>query len=369
MNKDLSISTEAELFQQDSSGFGKVIDAKEHLRITEKTVLPKLEPKIKFGEVVVAVDGDTIMISGAEKCGKTALQRVLVSESISEDECDGFPGLYIQPNELQKAIVHAETEQSLYVHQYNLISNLKRAGLSVSPEYYRSYNYVGLSLEEYETTLENNCENALAMFGGIHMIIVDGAADFIADVNDSEDSTRLIKFLTGLAAKYSTVVVVIVHTNYGSPKERGHVGSGLRRKCASVLNVQIEDGVSTVTPALLRHGGKEDFPNVQFRFDKSKGYHVSCGETSFKPKLKDEDSVRIERVRKIAGIAFAPPASYTYGDAIDKIMQVSKKSESIAKAMFKDMKAHKMINQGEDKNWRLKIDEINGIDFQNLQSV
>jgi hypothetical protein len=233
---------------------------------------------------------------------------------------------------------------------------VRRANLRSCPEHYRSYNFVALPIDEYVKAVKEACQFAMGQYGKVHMIVLDGSADFQIDPNDSEESIETVKFITGLATDYNTVVIVVVHTNYQSPKERGHHGSQMRRKCASVLNITNEDDISTIQPALLRHAGKSDVPLIQFRYDKEKGYHVYCGEKSKVGINKAEKGqARILEIRKIADAVFIPPMSLAYGAALDKIMKISNKAVTSAKSMFSEMKAHEMIVQGSDGNWRAAV--------------
>ena len=182
-------------------------------------------------------------------------------------------------------------------------------------------------------------------------MVIDGIADFIKDVNDAEQSTAIVKYFEELAIKYSTPIIVIVHTNPGTDKERGHLGSQCQRKCESLLMIKTEGNISFIEPKLLRMAGKANIPAIQFMYDKAKGYHVGCGIKT--EMVVDKSAVRIDAIRAICKTVFSGQVALSYHQAINDIMQQTNKGLVTSKHYFADMKAHNMIVKGEDKNWRL----------------
>ena len=101
---------------------------------------------------------------------------------------------------------------------------------------------------------------------------------------------------------------------------------------------------------MLRFSG--DVQKIQFKYDKVKGYHVHC--VDFEDMEETKALARLEKAKKICNSVFGGQQSHSFGSAIDAIMKATKKAETTAKSIFKDMKAHEMIFQGIDKNWRIK---------------
>lgn len=223
--------------------------------------------------------------------------------------------------------------------------------------FFLSYNIRQLDIDEYAAITTGICEAASQTFGGIHLIVIDGIADYISDVNDAIQSNAVVKYFEELAIQYSTPVVVIVHTNPGTDKERGHLGSQCQRKSESVLIVKSEGDVSYLEPKLLRNAGKADIPLLQFRYDKGKDYHVSCGIRT--GEQQNRDAERLKLVHTISAKAFAPPAALKYTDVIEAIMKHSQKQERTAKDMLKEMQVHQMVVKGADKYYRLKMNDNN----------
>lgn len=330
-----------------------------HLRIDESSDIPAPVPVVRIAGEIISTEGNITAIAGSPKSGKSAFCYVIIAGAISQTMYDGLEDLEVAVNTHRKGVVWIDTEQSRYKHQLNHKSILKRCELRKSPEYFLGYNIRALKISEYKEVTTAILDAAFRKFGGLHLVLIDGIADFIADVNDMETSNEIVKFFEELAVKYSTTILTVIHLNPNSDKERGNLGSQLQRKVESLLHVKVVDDVCTLEPKFLRMAGKGNIPLIQFMYDREKGYHTYCGVKS-KEHQSEKDIKRIQEIFRICKEAFIPPTAYGYTDAVDKIMQCSKKQIATAKSMFTEMKIHNMITQGEDGNWRLNA-EYTGI--------
>ncbi|HKC68799.1 MAG TPA: hypothetical protein VKG26_11260, partial [Bacteroidia bacterium] len=130
-----------------------------------------------------------------------------------------------------------------------------------------------------------------------------------------------------------------------------HLGSHCQRKCESLLMVKTEGNISFIEPKLLRMAGKANIPNIQFMYDKDRGYHIGCGVRTVKP--NDKFLQRINKLRDLCGHVLDGQKSLRFQKLIEEIMMHTGKSVNGAKGLFKELKAHKMIVKGEDNNWRV----------------
>ncbi|HEV7333231.1 MAG TPA: hypothetical protein VGN63_19505 [Flavisolibacter sp.] len=327
----------------------------EHLRITDQTAIPPVKVYISIDGHTIATGGDLIAFSGGVKTGKSSIQDPLISTAITTDGVinDPIDHIEVLSNPERKAVIHIDTEQSKGKHKEKVLNILRRAKKSACPEHFLSYNLRELNLDEYKPITTGIFEAAATQFGGVHLAVIDGIADYISDPNDTAESNGIVKFFEQIAIKYECPVLVIIHTNPNSDKERGNLGSQCIRKAASVLSVKCEDDISYLEPKYLRNAGRGKVPIIEFTYDPEKCYHVSCGirsnDASAKP--KSHNSMLQNMVEKI----FAPPLALEYGEAIAEIMKYLDKAERTAKTRFSEIKTLGLIEQGADKNWRKKL--------------
>ncbi len=143
-----------------------------------------------------------------------------------------------------------------------------------------------------------------------------------------------------------------MHLNPNSDKERGHFGSQLQRKCFGLLTIEKEKGsdISTLIPKAFRKAGNGDVHPVHFIYDKEKHYHVQVDAPDSET---EKAAATVVKHKNIAKEVFTGQTSYSYTDAVKRIMQHTNRKERTAKEMIKDMAGWEFIIKGEDGNYRL----------------
>ena len=91
------------------------------------------------------------------------------------------------------------------------------------------------------------------------IVVIDGVADLQRNTNDLEESDALVDELMKLSTQANTHIISVLHTNPGSDKARGHLGSSLQRKCEAVLFVHRDGECTIVEPQFCRNEPFERF--------------------------------------------------------------------------------------------------------------
>jgi hypothetical protein len=328
----------------------------DYMRVTKEKDIAHPEALIKISGASIARAKNLTSISAESKAGKTAVCGVILAGAISKKgDIDGFAELKVLPNPDGKAVIHFDTEQSDDDQQYMVNTILKRAGMDSTPDYFRSYDTLEMSLKDYQPKTNIICELCANQFNGIHLIVIDGGADYILDVNNTDDANNIIAYFRSLSIKYKCPVVVIVHLNPGTEKERGNFGSQIQRACFGLLTIAKDKGndISTLKLKLGRKAGVEDVHEISFKYNKEKGYHTEVDaadkEIEFDQKYKN-------LMQKIAGEAFSAVESYNASEAIEKIMANTLKKSTVAKGYLKDMVGFGfMSHTGENKKGLYRV--------------
>jgi len=89
----------------------------------------------------------------------------------------------------------------------------------------------------------------------------------------------VIDELYRLAGIYNTCILCVLHFVPNGLKLRGHLGSELQRKAATILSIEKdEEPTQSVVKALkVRDGSPLDVPLMLFAWDKKAGMHVYKG--------------------------------------------------------------------------------------------
>ena len=91
------------------------------------------------------------------------------------------------------------------------------------------------------------------------LVVIDGIADLQRNTNDLEESDALVGALMSISTKTNTHILCVLHTNPGSDKARGHLGSSLQRKAETVIYVHRNGECSVVEPQFCRNEPFERF--------------------------------------------------------------------------------------------------------------
>jgi formylmethanofuran dehydrogenase subunit E len=331
-------------------------------RITKEKFVEDPAATITIGEARVAAPGNITPITAEGKGGKTAFTGVCIAGAISKTGfINGFKDVSVLPNPEGKAVIHLDTEQSEADQQYNLKTILRRAEIQSTPEYYYSYNIRTIPLKEYQEFTNTICELCNNAHKGIHLIVVDGAADFITSVNDEAEANAIIFYFTALAVKYNCPVLLVIHLNENAGKNndtmpRGHVGRQAVRKGYCQLNITKEGDISTLQVLRARKAGSNDAPLICYQYSKEKGYHVSVDpEIVANEKQIEKDQANFRKIEKLAKEIFRAPNAWSHKDSISKIMKATSKTESTAKRYLRDMLGWEMICKNDDGFYRINM--------------
>lgn len=219
--------------------------------------LPDIEPLISINGACVCSRGNISAICGEAKSRKTFLTSALVASAISlPARCiNNFKNI---DNNMYLNVLWVDTEQGER-HVRKVISRISTmTGAAVT----------GLRCEPRLTTLalrELAPHDRKAMLydalrvGVYDIIVIDGIADLQRNTNDLEESDALVAELMALSTRTNTHIICVLHTNPGSDKARGHLGSSLQRKSESVLFVHRVGEKSVVEPQFCRNEPFERF--------------------------------------------------------------------------------------------------------------
>ena len=81
------------------------------------------------------------------------------------------------------------------------------------------------------------------------VVFIDGIVEFVGSFNDESESKQIIKDLLALSEEYNCSIICVLHTNKADEDHnmRGHLGTMLAQKAATVLECKKERGSSVIT--------------------------------------------------------------------------------------------------------------------------
>ena len=260
----------------------------------------KAQVIISAGDVPLGTQGNLFGITGGEGTGKSNYVAAMVAGCIcaTNSNVDTL-GIEITANSKHKAVLLYDTEQSEVQLFKNVTNLLIRAKQPDKPEEFKAFCLTGMSRKERLNAIVQSMDKFYYQYGGIQLVVIDGIADLVKSANDEVESVAVIDELYRLAGIYNTCILCVLHFVPNGLKLRGHLGSELQRKAATILSIEKDDEptMSVVKALKVRDGSPLDVPLMLFAWDKAAGLHTSKGETTRdeNEKSKEQELVHVAR--------------------------------------------------------------------------
>ena len=288
----------------------------------------------------ISTPGNITTLISKSKTGKTAvvggISAATVAAALDITDADTLGFTASKPD--GKAVVLIDTEQSEFDAFVCYTRFLDRAGANEDPAWLHPFAVAGWSAQELRAVLRPAIEQAVQANGGVFLVILDGVADFVSDVNDPKESNAFVAELHGLAIEFNCAIICVIHSNeakLSGDDGRGHLGKQLTRKAESNLLLKKVGEVTTITSEKQRKAPITEADGVAFTWSDSAGRHVSC-----KSAVDSRADAKRAKARDMAEAVFAhmdKPAA-KYADLVRAIQDMRKVSASTAEDRFTDMK-------------------------------
>lgn len=308
------------------------------------------QPRFYLANVGITTAGNLQTILSQPKTGKTACVGGMIAASFGADaDCLGWKSENLNGH----AVVHLDTEQSIFDHWQLIKRAVRRAGIETAPAWLRSYCVTGFTVREIRQAIRNALETAAQKFGGIHSFILDGAADCVADVNDPAESNDFVAELHALAIQYHCPIIGVIHLNPGSEfKTRGHLGSQLERKAETNLKLEKDgDGMTVIWADKNRRAPIPKNTAPRFVWSDECGMHITASAANDAKLAADGEAIKeqIAEAYRMAG-----KSALHWSDFVAALLRVpGVRSQSTAERIFSKAKAHRLIKTNLIKQWEM----------------
>ena len=238
-------------------------------RITTDTDVPPEEYSLKVDEKGIFALRDIHAIKAKQKAGKTTALKVFMA-ALLMGEMFRIKSLLEKPN-----IVFFDTEQSRTDTKRIILDVAQMTGLSsdVINSRVSLHSLRRIDQEQLLPLLEVALEDK-----NPQIVMLDGIVEFVASFNDETESKQLIKDLLKLSEEHNCAIICVLHTNKADEDHnmRGHLGTMMAQKSATVLECVKERGSSVITVKCseARH---EEMPEWSIAFD-AEGHIVDANE-------------------------------------------------------------------------------------------
>lgn len=238
-------------------------------RIRTDTEVPPEEYALEVDEKGIFALRDIHAIKAKQKAGKTTALKVMIAALLL--------GVMFRVKSLleKPRIVFLDTEQSRTDTKQIILDVTQMTGLpsDVIDSQVSLHSLRRIDQEQLLPLLEMVLEDEKPQ-----VVMLDGIVEFVASFNDETESKQLIKDLLKLSDEHNCAIICVLHTNKADEDHnmRGHLGTMLAQKSATVLECVKERGSSVITVRCseARH---EEMPEWSIAFD-AEGHIVDADE-------------------------------------------------------------------------------------------
>jgi hypothetical protein len=297
-------------------------------------------PRFLINGKSVSTPGNLTNIIAQAKAGKTAWISAMIAARICADNNDNKKDtLGVSAGIAPGRLIHIDTEQSPFDHHRLILGSLRRTGVQECPSWLDSFALAGFSAQELRIALRLLMEGA-PKEDGIFGVIVDGIADLVTDVNDSEESNQFIAELHGQAIEYGCPIINVIHENPGQEngKMRGHLGSQLERKAESNLRLKKVEEITVVFSERMRGAPILEKDGPRFAWSSEHGMHMSVATVG-----ESRDDAKKSALTDLAMEIYDGKGSMRFADMTVAIKNVRDCSKRTAERRIAEMIKLKVI--------------------------
>lgn len=192
--------------------------------------------KTKLGDSLLPIPigtfGNLSVVTAPPKTKKTFFISLLSSVFLSGKNVYGGK---IKGHRGNGHLIHFDTEQGLW-HCQKVFKRVFDMDSNINKDIYHTF---GLRAIPHKTRLEFIEYYLSKKINLPSLVIIDGIADLVSDVNNLEESNAVVQKLMQWSSVYNVHIINVIHQNFGSTKlGTGHLGSFLEKKAETVISLE-----------------------------------------------------------------------------------------------------------------------------------
>jgi hypothetical protein len=251
------------------------------------------EPAISFGTkdydtkegiisypIPIGTYGNFSFIQAPPKSKKTFFVSILAAVYLNEEYSFLHTG-ELKANREGKHLVHFDTEQGDFHAAKVFRRPIDMTGTKA--ENYHTLALRQLSFKERIDFIEYYLYDKLEG-KNVGLVIIDGIADLCSDVNNIEESSNVVQKLMKWTKELNCHIITVIHSNFGTDKPTGHLGSFLEKKTETQIQLELNTVNKHLVKVSCKRSRNAAFEDFSFSVNK---FGLPQIEGAFYDPLKD----------------------------------------------------------------------------------
>ena len=160
-----------------------------------------------------------------------------------------------------KHFVHFDTEQGDW-HSQRVFKRIEWMNKGLNLDFYHTFALRKIGYKDRINFIQYYLDCMREEGKEIGLIVIDGIADLVSDANNLEESNLIVQKIMAWSTVYDCHIVTVIHSNFGSDKPTGHLGSFLEKKAETQIQLEKDEnkfGCITVSCKRSRNTPFESF--------------------------------------------------------------------------------------------------------------
>ena len=161
----------------------------------------------------------------------------------------------------KKHFVHFDTEQGDW-HSQRVFKRVEWMNNGLNLDFYHTFALRKIGYRDRIDFIQYYLDCMREEGKEIGLIVIDGIADLVSDANNLEESNLIVQKIMAWSTVYDCHIVTVIHSNFGSDKPTGHLGSFLEKKAETQIQLERDEnkfGCITVSCKRSRNTPFESF--------------------------------------------------------------------------------------------------------------
>ena len=210
--------------------------------------------------VTMGTYGNFSFIQGPPKTKKTFLASLMTAAFLTDGESEYIGKM--RGHRDNKKCLHFDTEQGDF-HASRVFNRVIKMS-NANTDSYKTYALRPITPEERIAVIDY----VLNMEQNVGLLVIDGVADLLNDVNNIEESNKLVQKLMYWSKTFDCHLLTIIHSNWGSDKPTGHLGSALEKKAETQIQLKKNEEDDRMINVHCRNSRGKSFEDFSFYVDR-----------------------------------------------------------------------------------------------------
>lgn len=209
--------------------------------------------------IPVGTYGNFSFIQAPPKSMKTYFIGILASAYLKGT--NGYAG-EIKGHRDGEEVIHFDTEQSKFHAQKVFRRPIDMNGSMDNG--YHTYALRKMSFKDRISFIEYILYEKLNG-KNIGLVIIDGVADLVSDVNNIVEANLVVQMLMKWTDELKCHIITVIHSNFGSDKPTGHLGSFLEKKTETQISLEKNTQNEGYVTASCKRSRSFPFEKITFK--------------------------------------------------------------------------------------------------------